>query len=224
MHQENRLLVANDNRYRPDHVNHVIGTGVASVALDNGVPIASRTSDYWWNADAGEPFYGDVTAYTYGPYIWALGHGGPDGLSAYLTRVDKSSWNDVSAYEYYNGETDTWQKERLYHPSSAMAVQGLWGIDQGQMFWSAYYQKHMLIYMLKWPDSSGKFQVWGALADRPRGPWTTGALLFEVAAETALDLVYCSIAQTQYDPSHKTVVVTVCNGSVKIQAFKVTFA
>ena len=91
------------------------------------------------------------------------------------------------------------------------------------MFFSQYYNKHMMIYMLKWPNKLGLFTVWGSLANDPQGPWSPGVALFEVESITKLDLVYCSVANTQYDPTHKTVVVTVCNGSVKIQAYRVTF-
>lgn len=41
----------------------IIGAGIADVTMDGNVPTATRTAEYWWDAQKGEPHYGDVTAY-----------------------------------------------------------------------------------------------------------------------------------------------------------------
>lgn len=42
---------------------YIVGAGIADVKMSGDVPSATRTSNFWWNTRAGEPNYGDVTAY-----------------------------------------------------------------------------------------------------------------------------------------------------------------
>lgn len=41
----------------------IAGAGIADVTMSGDVPSATRTSEFWWDTQAGEPNYGDVTAY-----------------------------------------------------------------------------------------------------------------------------------------------------------------
>lgn len=42
---------------------YIVGAGIADVDMAGDVPSATRTAEYWWDAQKGEPRYGDVTAY-----------------------------------------------------------------------------------------------------------------------------------------------------------------
>ena len=111
-------------QYRPDQHQNINGTGIAHVTLENGVPVANRTSDFIWSTKMGEPTYGSVTGYNHAGFIYAFGHGGPDFLSAYVTRAKMGHWNNPDAYRYWNSESREWQVDRLYNPTPPMGVQG----------------------------------------------------------------------------------------------------
>lgn len=50
--------------HRPNGNNQVIGAGIAEVTMNGNVPKATRLAEYWWDTQAGEPNYGDITSYS----------------------------------------------------------------------------------------------------------------------------------------------------------------
>lgn len=210
--------------------DYIVGAGVAQVILTGQNVSTSRMGKNWWDATAGEPWYGDVGAYTDGNYIWGYGHGGSTHMDVYLTRAPVSGWTDFDNWEYYDGSTDSWSNTRLYNPSSAQAMQWnadegpVWAVGQGQMIWSPYYQKIVWVYATDFADNSnGVFGVYARTADRPRGPWSSKVELFTVQRAQSDYQVYCAVANPYFDDSGKTLVVTVDNGAATVQATTVNF-
>jgi hypothetical protein len=126
--------------HRPNGDNTLIGSGVASVVMDNGVPKATRLAEYWWDATK-EPHYGDVTAMRFWDQVYAYGHG-PNSDYVFAARAHYEHATDLSAYEYWNGED--WQKERLINPGEKEAI--WWQIGQGQLSWNPHLNKFLFVY------------------------------------------------------------------------------
>lgn len=93
----------------------------------------------WWDAEAGEPYYGDHGA-VLGPdgYIYALGGAGGAGNMLFLTRVLQASGDDLGSYEYWDGTSFT--SSRLYNPS---ANQSVLDNGQGSIIYSPFYEKYL---------------------------------------------------------------------------------
>lgn len=129
--------------HRPDGINRLVGAGVATVKLTGdhpSMPEVQRLSEYWWNGEV-EPWYGDVGAIRAGDHIYAYGHTKSTPY-VYVARVRWEQATELSAYEYWNGET--WQKQRLYKFGEKEGV--FWQINQGQVIWSNYYNCYMFVY------------------------------------------------------------------------------
>lgn len=61
----NKGMVFFLKNHRPEGgEKYIAGGGVAEVTMNGNVPSAVRTAEYWWDARKGEPYYGDVTAYS----------------------------------------------------------------------------------------------------------------------------------------------------------------
>lgn len=103
--------------------------------------------------------------------IWGLGHNS-DGQYSYLTRARKATMHDLSTWQYFDGSTGSWSSNRLYNPSPAQALQwndeegAVWGVGQGQMIWSNYFNKILFVYALSWKDANGQTQILARTADR----------------------------------------------------------
>ena len=135
--------------HRPYGMNHIIGAGVANVSLvypqsaTTPVPVANRTSEFWWNADF-DPWYGDVCAMRDENYVYAYGHAKANDL-VYISRVPIQSAFNLSKYEYWNGED--WQGEKL---TNYGMKEGIFGqVNQGQVFFSNYWGCYVFVYMGK---------------------------------------------------------------------------
>lgn len=210
--------------------DYIVGAGVASVSLSSSKNVTTtRLADHWWDAQAGEPWYGDIGAYNDGTYIWGYGHGGSTHMYVYLTRVLISGWQDLSNWEYYDGSSDSWSNSRMYNPTSEQALQfndaegPAWGVGQGQMIWSPYYNKIVWIYIGDYEaNGQGLWDVYARTADQPRGPWSSPVELYTVQ-QSGADPVYCAVANPYFDSTGKSIVVTVDNGAATLQATKVIF-
>ena len=132
--------------HRPGGVNNLKGAGVATVSLDSDVyppvPIVKRLGQWWWDGET-EPWYGDVGAIRTNGYIYAYGHA-KDNPWVYVARVDWSKATDLSAYEYWNG--NTWQRERLHTKDLGEKESVFWQINQGQVIWSNYHKCYLFVY------------------------------------------------------------------------------
>lgn len=131
---------------------YIVGGGVADVFLSPDRNVSTfRLADYWWDALAGEPWYGDIGAYSDGTYVYGYGHGGQDHKYAYMTRAPLANlaYGFLASYEYWDGSTSEWTNTRMYNPSSEQGLQyndvdgAIWSMQQGQMIWSPYYKKIM---------------------------------------------------------------------------------
>ena len=127
--------------HRPNGQNTLIGAGVATVSLSSSnVPNATRLAEYWWDANT-EPWYGDIGALRAGEYVYAYGHA-TSANHVYVARVNYTQATQLDSYEYWNGQA--WQSDRLYNVSDTESV--MWGVDQGQVFWSNYYGCFVFVY------------------------------------------------------------------------------
>lgn len=220
--------------HRPDGTSTIIGGGVAEVTL---TPVThnittTRLSDYWWETDErAEPQYGDSATYSNGTYVWGVGHGGPENHYAYLLRAPLAddAWKELKNWEYYDGSKGAYSTNRLYNATSDQSMRwsqaegAIYMVGQGQMVWSEYFQKIMWIYGYGGADNGWTWTVWARLADTPEGPWGPKVALYTVPRLGEGDYVYNMIANTHLDPTGKSIVVTVDNGSGTIQATDVTF-
>lgn len=133
----------------------LIGAGVGRVDVINGTPTVTKrygARGYWWDAKHTAR-YGDRCAYrderSEYIYIW----GGPpthirDWLNSsytYLARVKAGDAFDLSRYEYYWGRQQGWKNEVLTEFTTETAA--LWGTGQGQVFWSSYYERYVLVHL-----------------------------------------------------------------------------
>lgn len=218
--------------HRPGGVSTIIGAGVAHVNLDgpNQNVSTERLAEYWWDTRAGEPNYGDVGAYTDGNYIYGYGHGCTDRMHVFLNRAPLLGWTDLANWEYWDGSTNSWTKDRFYNPSDQQALQwnaqdgATWAVAQGQMVWNAYYQKILWVYTTAFADSAnGAYAIMARTADKPEGPWSEETKLYRVQNREEGQFVYCAVANPYYDESGKSVVVTVNVGSMTVQAHRVVF-
>jgi hypothetical protein len=127
--------------HRPNGKNTLIGAGVASVVMKNGVPQATRLAEYWWNG-ATEAHYGDVAVMRNGSYIYAYGNSPTGDGYIYVNRVYYTKATRLEAYQYWNG-TD-WQNDRLYNPTKKAAI--FWKFGQGSMSWNSHLNKFLFVY------------------------------------------------------------------------------
>lgn len=133
----------------------LIGAGVARVQVIDGTPTVTKRfgpRGYWWDSKCTSR-YGDVCAYrderSEYIYIW----GGPptyitDWLNSsytYLARVKAEDAFDLDKYEHYWGRQQGWKAEVLDQFTPETAV--LWGTGQGQVFWSPYYERYVLVHL-----------------------------------------------------------------------------
>lgn len=111
-----------------------------------------NNTGYWWPSD-DHPRYGDVAAYRdiHSDYIYALG-GAPNPVTSwpenqyvYQIRVKASEAFDLSAYEYWWGRGTGWKRQPLTSFDSTTAV--LWGIGQGQIVWSKYFDCYIFVHL-----------------------------------------------------------------------------
>lgn len=120
-------------------------------------------------------------------------------MYSYLTRARKATYKDLSTWEYFDGAAGKWSSNRLYNPSPDQALQwnkkdgAVWGVGQGQMIWSNYYNKIMFVYGMNWKEQNGKTAIMARTANRPRGPWSKAETLFEVEPSVAGGLTYAPV-------------------------------
>jgi len=216
--------------HRPGGNNTIIGAGVASVHLSHSRNVSTeRLCEYWWDGQAGEPWYGDIGGYSDSEYIYGYGHGGMgegfnNHMHVYLNRVPISGWKELSNWEYYDGSTSTWSKNRIYNPTDKQALHWndaegpAWAVAQGQMVWSPYYNKILWVFTMAMNDA-----VFARTADRPEGPWSKEVKLYDVKRKTEGSFVYCAVANPYFDESGRSVIVTVNNGADCVQVTRVEF-
>ena len=217
--------------HRPGGKNQIIGAGIASVKLQDKKNITTeRLAEYWWDSKKGEPWYGDIGAYSDGNYVYGYGHGGKDHMHVFLNRAPLLGWWKLENWEYWDGAASKWSKGRLYHPGEEKAIQwnakqgAAWSVAQGQMVWSHYYKKIVWVYSTAFPcDDKGSHAIFARTADKPEGPWSHQTELYRVKGRKDGDFVYCAVANPYYDESGKSMVVTVNNGSMIVQAHRVEF-
>lgn len=209
---------------------YIAGAGVASVTLSASKNVTtSRLAEYWWDGRAGEPWYGDIGAYSDGNYVYGYGHGN-NSMYAYMTRAPVAGWKNVTNYQYWNGANSTWQSARLFHPTTAQSMQwnsaegAVWAVDQGQMIWSPYYKKVVWVYTIDWADNAqGVYGIYARTADQPTGPWSNAVKLYSASKLPGEQFVYCAVANPYFDSTGKSIIVTVDNGPAIVQATRVMF-
>ncbi|KAI9664167.1 MAG: hypothetical protein M1831_002346 [Alyxoria varia] len=198
---------------------HLTGGGVAVVDTSGDYPTTHRTATQWWDADNGEPVYGDHGAIDgKDGFIYAFG-GLPgsarDGAeNIYVARVLRYQATNLNMYQYWNGQE--FSSDRLRNPSQDQSV---FSANQGTPFWSNHYDCWMYISRANW-DLVG---VSVRTSENLHGPWSDEQTILSIPAEYPGQMAYAPTAQTQYDESGKSLVVSYTMYPNCQQAAKVTF-
>lgn len=144
------------------------GAGVGKVEIQNGNPVVTeREGDrgFWWDT-ANTPRYGDQAAYKddISGYIYAWG-GAPTSITdsiesqyVYQLRVHAADALDLSRYEYWWGRDQGWKVgQPLTEFTSETAV--MWGVGQGQVYYSPYYETYMYVHFASGQGQSSRVHL-----------------------------------------------------------------
>lgn len=227
------------------------GAGVARVQVIGHTPTVIERLDqnntgYWWPSD-DHPRYGDVAAYRdiHSDYIYALG-GAPNPVTTwpenqyvYQIRVEASEAFDLSAYEYWWGRGTGWKRQPLTSFNSTTAV--LWGVGQGQIVWSKYFDCYIFVHLGTFCscETSGAqscelllAKYFGALSDfnrvalrtagSPEGPWSSDVIVYEPKLHGPF--AYAGVAHPYLDPTGQTLTISYTNAPNIIEVVKVSFS
>lgn len=112
------------------------------------------TEGIFWPVKSS-PRYGDQAAYrdVKTDYIYAWGGSPssvtswPDNQYVYQVRVHASKVFDLTGYEYWHGRAGGWSTSPLTDFNSNTAV--MWGVGQGQVVYSNFYNCYIYVHMGK---------------------------------------------------------------------------
>ncbi|EXJ94414.1 hypothetical protein A1O1_02808 [Capronia coronata CBS 617.96] len=221
--------------HRPGGINHILGAGVATVALNTATypptpriqrlpaPASQQQQQrhqYWWDG-ATEPWYGDICAFRWGQYIYAYGHGGEGNPWIYVARAPAAEATRLESYDYWNG--DGWQRERLQKSAIGEKESVFWQINQGQVVFSEYFGCFFFIYC----DNFMNSRVHLKTSQRPEGPWSEPPIMLYQATPLLpveeRGCIYAAVPHPYFDESGKTLVVSFTNHPNTIQAVRIVF-
>ncbi|KAH8892332.1 hypothetical protein GQ53DRAFT_864274 [Thozetella sp. PMI_491] len=172
-------------------IGDLYNTGV-EVKLTPSGPVATRPVQSLFDALAGEPLFGSFCIYPEGGYLYMFAKvawaSNPSSNGIKLARVPQDSWEDKSAYTFWDGEQfgrvmppfDDGGKANIISINEVDPSGINYGPNAGEIWWSEVNNCYILMYQME--DASQDMNVWMSYSNSITRGWSAPITVYQLTS------------------------------------------